>query len=119
MIRTLRHGLAFAARLRSDRSGATAVEFALVAIPFLMLIFAIIELGLVFLVELPEADSPQGHRVLQALGVIRQRGLARLVLLRPRIGNADTAPPPGAPWHFDASADSLEAAVAWVDPKAR
>jgi len=76
-------------------------------------------LGLVFLVELPEADSPQGHRVLQALGVIRQRGLARLVLLRPRIGNADTAPPPGAPWHFDASADSLEAAVAWVDPKAR
>jgi hypothetical protein len=52
-------------------------------------------------------------------GQIRQRGLARLVLLRPRIGNADTAPPPGAPWHFDASADSLEAAVAWVDPKAR
>ncbi|WP_022981102.1 AI-2E family transporter [Ideonella sp. B508-1] len=75
-------------------------------------------LGLVFLVELPDADSPQGHRVLQALGVIRQRGLARLVLLRPRIGNGDTAPPPGAPWHFDASADSLEAAVAWVDPKA-
>lgn len=30
MIRTLRHGLAFAARLRSDRSGATAVEFALI-----------------------------------------------------------------------------------------
>lgn len=75
-------------------------------------------LGLVFLVELPEADSPQGHRVLQALGVIRRRGLARLVLLRPRTGASETAPPPGPPWHFDASADSLEAAVAWVDPQA-
>lgn len=75
-------------------------------------------LGLVFLVELPEADSPQGHRVLQALGVIRQRGLARLVLLRPRTGASETPPPPGPPWHFDASADSLEAAVAWVDPQA-
>jgi Flp pilus assembly protein TadG len=32
--------------------GATAVEFALVAIPFLVLVFAIIELGLVFLVSL-------------------------------------------------------------------
>lgn len=32
--------------------GATAVEFAFVAIPFLMLVFAIIELGLVFLVSL-------------------------------------------------------------------
>ncbi|AZS20361.1 MULTISPECIES: TadE/TadG family type IV pilus assembly protein [unclassified Caulobacter] len=49
------------ARLRLARSarrfaraeqGATAVEFALVAIPFLMLIFAIIELGLVFLVSI-------------------------------------------------------------------
>ena len=75
-------------------------------------------LGLVFLVELPEADSPQGHRVLQALGVIRQRGLARLVLLRPRAGGTEAPPPPGPPWHFDASADSLEAAVAWVDPQA-
>ncbi len=49
------------ARLRLARSagrfaradeGATAVEFALVAIPFLMLLFAIIELGLVFLVSI-------------------------------------------------------------------
>lgn len=73
-------------------------------------------LGLVFLVELPEAESPQGHRVLQALGVIRQRGLARLVLLRPRWDHADPPPPPGPPWHFDATADSLEAAVAWTEP---
>jgi Flp pilus assembly protein TadG len=49
------------ARLRLARSagrfaradeGATAVEFALVAIPFMMLLFAIIELGLVFLVSI-------------------------------------------------------------------
>ncbi len=36
---------------RAD-DGATAVEFAIVAIPFLVLVFAIIELGLVFLVSL-------------------------------------------------------------------
>lgn len=36
---------------RAER-GATAVEFAFVAIPFLMLVFAMIELGLVFLVSL-------------------------------------------------------------------
>lgn len=40
-------------RLRSfgrDRRGATAVEFALVALPFLMMVLAIIEYALVFLV---------------------------------------------------------------------
>lgn len=41
-----------AARFSRAEDGATAVEFALVAIPFLMLIFAMIELGLVFLVSL-------------------------------------------------------------------
>lgn len=40
-----------AGRFARAEQGATAVEFALVAIPFLMLIFAIIELGLVFLVS--------------------------------------------------------------------
>lgn len=37
--------------VRADE-GSTAVEFAFVAIPFLLLVFAIIELGLVFLVSL-------------------------------------------------------------------
>jgi len=41
-----------AGRFARAERGATAVEFALVAIPFLMLVFAIIELGLVFLVSL-------------------------------------------------------------------
>lgn len=42
----------FARRFSRADGGATAIEFALVAIPFLMLIFAMIELGLVFLVSL-------------------------------------------------------------------
>jgi Flp pilus assembly protein TadG len=39
------------ARFSRARDGATTVEFAFVAIPFLLLVFAIIELGLVFLVS--------------------------------------------------------------------
>lgn len=41
-----------AGRFARAEGGATAVEFALVGLPFLMLIFAIIELGLVFLVSI-------------------------------------------------------------------
>ncbi len=48
-----RHRLAsLAGRFARADQGATAVEFALVALPFLMLVFAIIELGLVLLVSL-------------------------------------------------------------------
>ena len=35
-------------RFRRDQDGATAVEFALVAVPFLALLFAIIELAMMF-----------------------------------------------------------------------
>ena len=45
-----RHGLL--ARLGRAQGGAVTVEFAFVSIPFLLLIFAIIELGLVSLVSL-------------------------------------------------------------------
>lgn len=41
-----------AAGFASAERGATAVEFALVSIPFLLLVMAMIELGLVFLVSL-------------------------------------------------------------------
>ncbi|ADG11879.1 pilus assembly protein [Caulobacter segnis] len=41
-----------AARFARAERGATAVEFALVSIPFLLLVMAMIELGLVFLVSL-------------------------------------------------------------------
>lgn len=51
--RLARHRLAgSAAGFARAEDGATAVEFAFVAIPFLLLVFAIIELGLVFLVSL-------------------------------------------------------------------
>jgi Flp pilus assembly protein TadG len=39
-------------RFTRDQEGAAAVEFAIIVIPFLMLIFAIFELGLVFLVSM-------------------------------------------------------------------
>ena len=41
----------FLRRFGRARDGATAVEFALIAIPFATLLFAFIELGLVFLVQ--------------------------------------------------------------------
>lgn len=50
--RVRRRTARLAGRFARAEGGATAVEFALVAIPFLMLVFAIIELGLVFLVSL-------------------------------------------------------------------
>ena len=49
----------------SDEDGATAVEFGLVAIPFAMLIFAIIELALIFFVSasLSNAVSEAGRTI--------------------------------------------------------
>jgi len=40
----------FLSRFRRARDGATAVEFAFVALPFLTLLFAVLELGMVFMV---------------------------------------------------------------------
>lgn len=51
-VRARRRLALFASRFTRADQGATAVEFALVFMPFLMLIFAMIELGLVFLVSL-------------------------------------------------------------------
>ena len=39
-------------RLAADRRGAAAAEFALIALPFLLLLFALIELGMVSLVSI-------------------------------------------------------------------
>ena len=44
VLRTARRGVA-------DRGGATALEFAMVAAPFLLMLFSIIELGLYFMVQ--------------------------------------------------------------------
>lgn len=46
-----RSKLRFWRRFRRAETGATAVEFALVALPFFMLLWAIIELGMVFFVD--------------------------------------------------------------------
>lgn len=41
----------FARRLMRAREGSTAVEFALIALPFFMLLFAILEIGLILLLD--------------------------------------------------------------------
>jgi Flp pilus assembly protein TadG len=51
-IRARRRLTRFAGRFSRADQGATAIEFAIVAIPFLLLVFAMIELGLVFMVSL-------------------------------------------------------------------
>lgn len=45
------NSMSFFARFRRARSGATAVEFALIAAPFMALLFGILELGMVFMVS--------------------------------------------------------------------
>ncbi|WP_343794740.1 TadE/TadG family type IV pilus assembly protein [Brevundimonas kwangchunensis] len=42
---------AFRARSRTAREGSAAVEFAMVALPFCLMMFAILELGLVFVTD--------------------------------------------------------------------
>ncbi|MBO9707052.1 MAG: pilus assembly protein [Caulobacter sp.] len=54
-----------ARRFLRDRDGATAVEFAFVSIPFLLLVYGIIELGMVFLLSmsLENAVATAGRQV--------------------------------------------------------
>ena len=63
-------------RFRKDESGVYAIEFAMIAVPFFALIFAIIETGLVFF-----ADSVLDHASSEAARLIRtgqaqQQGLS-------------------------------------------
>ena len=53
-------------RSRAPREGAAAVEFAIVALPFFFVIFAILELGIIFLV-----DSMMESAVQQASRLVR------------------------------------------------
>jgi Flp pilus assembly protein TadG len=57
-------GLRLARRLADDRRGATAVEFAIVAMPFLFMLFAILELAMVFMVNvsLDNATAVEGRK---------------------------------------------------------
>jgi Flp pilus assembly protein TadG len=64
----------FLTRFQRERGGAAAVEFAFVALPFLTLLFAVLELGMVFLVSttLQNAADAAGRKIrtgeLQAAG---------------------------------------------------
>jgi len=51
MLRAERHALRFARRFKRNEDGATAIEFAFVALPFFALLFGIMELAIVFFVN--------------------------------------------------------------------
>ena len=53
-------------RFRTDKDGATAIEFAFLAIPFFMLLFAILELAIIFFIS-----STLSHAVGEAGRLIR------------------------------------------------
>lgn len=65
MQRAERHALRFAKRFKRNEDGATAVEFAFVALPFFALLFGIMELALVFFVNsaLVHATSEAGRLI--------------------------------------------------------
>lgn len=62
-------------RFRTDREGATAVEFALVAAPFFAIVFAIIETALVFFAgQVLETGVAEAARLVRT-GQVQQQGL--------------------------------------------
>ncbi len=65
MQRAERHALRFAKRFQKNEDGATAVEFAFVALPFFALLFGIMELAIVFFVNsaLVHATSEAGRYI--------------------------------------------------------
>jgi len=65
MQRAERHALRFAKRFKQDEDGATAIEFAFVALPFFALLFGIMELAIVFFINsaLVHATAEAGRHV--------------------------------------------------------
>jgi len=65
MQRAERHAFRLAKRFKRDEDGATAVEFAFVALPFFALLFGIMELAIVFFVNsaLVHATSEAGRHI--------------------------------------------------------
>ena len=61
-----KHLKAQLARYRDDRDGATAVEFAILLVPFSAMLFAIIELGIVFFIQ-----ATMGHAMQEAARDVR------------------------------------------------
>lgn len=60
LLRNRNRARALLARFGAAREGATAVEFAMVALPFFTLLFAILELGLVFMVSTSLDNATDG-----------------------------------------------------------
>lgn len=60
---------------RRDRSGATAIEFAIVAMPFLAVVFAIIEFGLAFFINRVLDNSVADATRLIKTGQAQKQGL--------------------------------------------
>ena len=65
MQRAERHALRLTKRFQKDENGATAIEFAFVALPFFALLFGIMELAIVFFVNsaLVHATSEAGRLI--------------------------------------------------------
>jgi len=65
MHRAERHALRFAKRFKKNEDGATAIEFAFVALPFFALLFGILELAVVFFINsaLVHATSEAGRLI--------------------------------------------------------
>ena len=63
MHRAERHALRFAKRFTRNEDGATAIEFAIVALPFFALLFGILELAVVFFINsaLVQATAEAGR----------------------------------------------------------
>ena len=57
LVRNRRRATALLGRFGASARGATAVEFSIVALPFLMLLFAVLELGLIFMISTSLEDS--------------------------------------------------------------
>ena len=59
------HAVRFASRFKKNEDGATAIEFAIVALPFFALLFGIMELALVFFINsaLVHATSEAGRLI--------------------------------------------------------
>lgn len=66
-------------RFKRDRTGATAIEFAFVAAPFLFMMFALVELGVLFMMDvtLESAVSQTGRLVRTGQAHERAMGAAQ------------------------------------------
>ena len=68
-----------ALRFAGDRRGAAAVEFALIALPFFMLLFGKLELGLLFMASttIESAADTSGRRIRTGVSQVRHGCPAR------------------------------------------